>query len=56
MYLSKFINIKSQQAITNALRYFPPNLHRELAREFALELENYGHIYMYRLKPSVTLK
>ena len=38
-------------AVSNALRYFPKDWHRELAREFLLELEEYGHIYMYRFRP-----
>ncbi len=38
-------------AIENALRYFPPKWHQELASEFAQELETYGRIYMYRFKP-----
>lgn len=39
-------------ALKNALRYFPENFHPVLAREFADELNRYGRIYMYRLKPS----
>ncbi len=38
-------------AIRNALRYFPKNWHKELAEEFALELQEKGRIYMYRFKP-----
>jgi urocanate hydratase len=38
-------------AIRNALRYFPPAWHSELSSEFAMELEKYGRIYMYRFKP-----
>ncbi len=38
-------------ALKNALRYFPENLHAELAPEFARELRDYGRIYMYRLRP-----
>ena len=38
-------------AISNALRYFPKDWHKELAQEFLLELEEYGHIYMYRFRP-----
>ena len=34
--------------VRNALRYFPPSTHAELAPEFAQELAQYGHIYMYR--------
>jgi len=33
-------------ALANALRYFPSELHTELAPEFANELEVYGRIYM----------
>ena len=38
-------------AVKNALRYFPKEWHRILAKEFAEELEKYGHIYMYRFRP-----
>ena len=38
-------------AVSNALRYFPKEWHEELADEFLSELENYGHIYMYRFRP-----
>ncbi len=39
-------------ALANALRYFDPSLHKELAKEFSEELETYGHIYMYRFRPT----
>lgn len=42
-------------AIRNALRYFPPAWHAELAQEFAMELLAYGRIYMYRFKPGYEL-
>lgn len=38
-------------AIQNALRYFPKEWHSTLAAEFAKELKDFGHIYMYRFKP-----
>jgi urocanate hydratase len=38
-------------AVRNALRYFDPHLHKELARDFASELKEYGRIYMYRYRP-----
>ena len=38
-------------ALKNALRYFPPKHHAELIPEFKEELETYGRIYMYRLRP-----
>ncbi len=38
-------------ALKNALRYFDPKFHPELAIEFAEELEIYGRIYMYRFRP-----
>jgi len=38
-------------ALRNALRYFEPKDHAELAKEFAEELAKYGRIYMYRLRP-----
>lgn len=43
-------------ALRNALRYFPKELHKELAPEFAQELADYGRIYMYRLRPDYEIK
>ncbi|GAB4500224.1 MAG: urocanate hydratase [Saprospiraceae bacterium] len=42
-------------AVKNALRYFPTEWHRELAAEFAEELERYGRIYMYRFRPDYAM-
>ena len=39
-------------ALRNALRYFPENLHGELAKEFVEELETYGRIWMMRFRPT----
>ena len=41
-----------QLALRNALRYFPKQLHAQLAPEFINELNRYGRIYMYRYRPS----
>lgn len=41
-----------RQAIKNALRYFPQNLHSQLAAEFAEELRTRGHIWMPKLRPT----
>jgi urocanate hydratase len=38
-------------ALKNALRYFDPKDHAELVKEFSDELQQYGRIYMYRLRP-----
>ena len=38
-------------ALRNALRYFPKEQHGVLAKEFLLELNTYGRIYMYRFMP-----
>ncbi|MDM1345401.1 urocanate hydratase [Myroides marinus] len=38
-------------ALKNALRYFPNENHSTLIPEFKEELEKYGRIYMYRLRP-----
>ena len=46
---------KKRLALANALRYFPKKLHAVLADEFAQELIDYGHIYMYRYRPSYKL-
>jgi urocanate hydratase len=42
-------------AIRNALRYFPENLHAELAPEFAEELNTVGRIYMKRFRPTYAM-
>ena len=39
-------------AIANALRYIPKEHHREMAKEFAQELEEHGRIYGYRFRPA----
>jgi urocanate hydratase len=39
-------------AIANALRYFPKEIHAELAKDFAAELKTYGRIYMHRYRPT----
>ena len=38
-------------ALKNALRYFESRHHAELIKEFKHELDAYGRIYMYRLRP-----
>jgi urocanate hydratase len=47
---------EKELALRNALRYFSPELHAELAPEFARELADYGRIYMYRLRPTYEMK
>lgn len=48
----EILNIREKKlALKNALRYFDPKFHSELATEFAQELETYGRIYMYRFRP-----
>ncbi len=42
-------------ALRNALRYFEPKHHAVLAPEFLEELERYGRIYMYRLRPQYAM-
>jgi len=42
---------EKQLALKNALRYFEEKHHQELLAEFKEELEKFGRIYMYRLKP-----
>ncbi len=39
-------------ALRNALRYFPAEMHPELAPEFAQELATHGRIYMHRFRPT----
>jgi urocanate hydratase len=45
-----------KQAIKNALRYFPSHLHATLLPEFKQELDDFGHIYMHRFRPSYNMK
>lgn len=42
-------------ALRNALRYFEPQHHALLVKEFTHELETYGRIYMYRLRPDYAM-
>ncbi len=44
-------NKEKKLALKNALRYFDVKFHKDLAKEFADELETYGRIYMYRFRP-----
>ena len=44
-------NEEKKLALKNALRYFDTKHHAELIPEFKAELETYGRIYMYRLRP-----
>jgi urocanate hydratase len=43
-------------ALRNALRYFEPQHHAELIKEFADELHTYGRIYMYRFRPDYKMR
>lgn len=43
-------------ALRNALRYFDKKDHEVLAKEFLNELNTYGRIYMYRLRPDYEMK
>ncbi|XP_015777989.1 PREDICTED: urocanate hydratase-like [Acropora digitifera] len=43
-------------ALQNALRYFPHTCHQVLAEEFADELRQFGHIYMYRFRPHIEMR
>ncbi|KFQ87318.1 Urocanate hydratase, partial [Phoenicopterus ruber ruber] len=52
-------NLTAQEkklALRNALRYFPPEIQKKLALEFAEELRLYGHIYMYRFFPAIEMR
>jgi len=53
---STLTDAEKQLAVSNALRYFPPEFHGTLGPEFAEELHSYGHIYMYRLIPDFPLR
>lgn len=39
-------------ALQNALRYVPAEHHAVLGPEFAAELQEYGHIFMFRFRPT----
>jgi len=48
----EILNLNEKKlALKNALRYFDPKHHAELAPEFLQELNTYGRIYMYRFRP-----
>ncbi|BFN37248.1 urocanate hydratase [Fidelibacter multiformis] len=47
--------METRQALKNALRYIPPELHEKLAPEFLQELKSRGRIYGYRYKPAERL-
>lgn len=51
--IHKLNDDQKKLAVQNALRYFPKKLHQLLGKEFRDELENYGHIYMYRFIPDI---
>ena len=46
---------ETRLALENALRYFPKELHAELALEFLQELNDFGRIYMYRFRPDYSM-
>jgi urocanate hydratase len=51
----RILNLSKEEqhlAVRNALRYFPEKYHKVLAGEFVKELHEYGHIYMYRFRPT----
>lgn len=41
-----------KQALNNALRYIPQELHKQVAPEFLAELKSMGRIYGYRWRPA----
>ncbi len=47
---------EKQLALKNALRYFPAEMHAQLAPEFAAELAETGRIYMHRFRPHYEMK
>ena len=42
-------------ALQNALRYFDPEHHSTLSKEFLEELRTYGRIYMHRFRPNIEI-
>lgn len=49
---SKLTEADKELAIKNALRYVHPDHHKQMAAEFAQELEEHGRIYGYRFRPA----
>lgn len=47
---------EKELALRNALRYFDAKHHSKLLPEFKEELDTYGRIYMYRLRPDYEMK
>ncbi|RCN35138.1 hypothetical protein ANCCAN_19013 [Ancylostoma caninum] len=47
---------EKMMAVRNVLRYVPKKHHELLAKEFAEELEQYGHIYAFRFMPNFDLR
>ena len=47
---------EKEVALANALRYFPSEMHSQLAPEFAEELATDGRIYMRRFRPTYEMK
>lgn len=47
---------ETKLALRNALRYFKPEHHKILLKEFKHELDTYGRIYMYRFMPDYEIK
>ena len=54
--LAPLSDLEMRLALKNSLRYFPISQHQELAHEFATELRERGHIYMYRFRPQYEIK
>lgn len=54
--LAKLSDEDRELAVKNALRYIPLSLHSQLETEFKSELDQYGHIYMYRFVPRFEIK
>ncbi len=52
---SKLSQNDREIAIANALRYIPKEYHRQMAEEFAKELDEHGRIYGYRFRPQGAL-
>jgi urocanate hydratase len=55
----RIANLRAEErrlAVKNALRYFPTKHHSLLAKEFARELDELGHIYMHRFIPNIEMR
>jgi urocanate hydratase len=52
----EILTVDEKISLTHALRYFDTKDHAVLLPEFKAELDTYGRIYMYRLRPDYEMR